>query len=236
MLDDVVVVVAVPLLGLGLARLAFSMVTVLLGVAEIEGALALLLSDAGFSVTESVDVWTGVSSCDGGSMFCFVEPVVLDGVVVVAVLLLELGLACLALSSAEVVGGLSLSLSGFSAAECVDVSQGASNCAGVSTSGSAEASLGVSSTPVLFVDMDDAIGMVINRMHSFMRVDVPGETSGELSFAGKSHVDGAVISTGLPGVFMVDKGLSEGLFVLVTGSDGGLTVIGESTASIFFTF
>lgn len=53
---------------------------------------------------------------------------------------------------------------------------------------------------------------------------------------GKSQGDGAVMGMGLPKVFMDGKGLSEDLFFLVVDGDCGLSSVGGSTASVFFTF
>lgn len=118
-----------------LLGLAFSLAVILPEAAV--AALLLLLLKSGFSLTGNVD------DCVGVSTLCFVEPVVLDGVMVLESLLRGLGLACLALSLpvvllgvAEVVAASTLLLleAGFSLTVSVDIfCEGVLNCSGVST-------------------------------------------------------------------------------------------------------
>lgn len=136
--------------------------------------------------------------------------VVLDGVVVLEGLLLGLGLACFTFSLVVVLPEVSeiavalelllleavfwLTESVFEDLDTVtnftgsaDVGVGATSCAGVSTFcfREADVSLDISSLSELFVDVEDAFGMVVNggiSTVSFTGIDGPDETGGELSF------------------------------------------------------
>lgn len=135
---------------------------------------------------------------------------VLDGVLVLEGLLLGLRLACLTFSLAAVLLAVSevavalelllleavfwLTESIFEEldattdfTESVGVGVDATSRAGVSTFcfGEADVSLGVSSLSVLFVDVEDTFGMMVNggvSTVSFMGINGPDETGEELSF------------------------------------------------------